>query len=149
MKVVLLPLLCLDAPAREIPQPAILNVRHEVLPDRDTTRMVGAIREGCTSADDNFCTAADGLIHSELRIHIAVLRHGRPLNHRIRASVSCTVAHVRPTRTRTHFRWLTKGTGLPLGPKWIFTGVGMSSLANFLSQWLGRPVFDKTGLDGL
>ena len=85
MKVVLLPLLCLDAPARQIPQPAILNVSHEVLPDRDTTRMVGAIREGCTSADDNFCTAADGLIHSELRIHFAVLRHGRPLNHRIRA----------------------------------------------------------------
>ncbi len=25
----------------------------------------------------------------------------------------------------------------------------MSFLANFLSQWLGRPVLDKTGLDGL
>ena len=27
--------------------------------------------------------------------------------------------------------------------------VRMSSLANFLSQWLGCPVLDKTGLDGL
>src|SRR5438132_11752403 len=74
MKVVLLPLLCLDTPACKIPQPTILNVVHEVLPDRDTKRMVGAIREGCASADDNFCTAADGLIHSEPRIHFAILR---------------------------------------------------------------------------
>ncbi len=28
-------------------------------------------------------------------------------------------------------------------------GVRMSSFANFLSPWLGRPVLDKTGLDGL
>jgi uncharacterized protein (TIGR03435 family) len=28
-------------------------------------------------------------------------------------------------------------------------GVRMSFLATFLSQWLGRPVLDKTGLDGL
>ncbi len=76
MKVVLLPLLCFGTPSREIPQPAILNVRHEVLPDRDTTRMVGAIREGCTLTDDNLCTTADGLIHSEPRIHFAILRHG-------------------------------------------------------------------------
>ena len=27
--------------------------------------------------------------------------------------------------------------------------IRMSSLANFLSQWLGSPVLDKTGLDGL
>ena len=116
LKMVLLPFLCFDAPAGEIPQPAILNVRHEVLPDRDTTRVVGAIREGCTLTDDNLCTTADGLIHSE-RVFTSPFCGTVCAPPKSHASVHLgTLAHIGLTLTRTHFRWLIGGIELPLGP---------------------------------
>ena len=40
--------------------------------------MVGAFREECAFGDDNFVAAADALIHPELLIYFASLRH-RPV----------------------------------------------------------------------
>src|SRR5207244_13296783 len=106
MKVALLPLLHSEASVRQTPQPAILNVRHEVLLrsfHRQAKRlaltsifltrylghgllwkqlpegvhgMVRASWEDCTFGNHNFTAAAEASIHSEFLVHLAIMRHG-------------------------------------------------------------------------